>query len=62
MNDTGFLGEVFRPSELMLQAYGQFHLGGTTYVQPAVTYLPQPGLASAAHSSTSVLLQLITLF
>ncbi|QPN67436.1 carbohydrate porin [Synechococcus sp. CBW1006] len=62
VNDRSFLGEVFRPAELMLQAYGQFHLGGTTYVQPAVTYLPQPGLASAAYSSTNVMLQLITLF
>lgn len=62
VNDTGFLGEVFRPSELMLQVYGQFHLGGTTYVVPAFTSLPRPGLAAAAGGSTSVLLQLITLF
>lgn len=62
VNDTAFLGEVFRPSELMLQAYGQFHLGGSTYVQPALTFLPQPGLVRVANSSTSVMLQLITLF
>ncbi len=62
VNDAGFLGEVFRPSELMLQVYGQLHLGGTTYVVPAVTSLPRPGLAAATGSSTSVLLQLITLF
>lgn len=62
VNDTGFLGEVFRPSELMLQMYGQFHLGGATYVVPAVTALPRPGLAAASGTSTSVLLQLITLF
>jgi porin len=62
INDTGFLGEVFRPSELMLQVYGQFHLGGATYVMPALTTLPRPGLAAAAGSSTSALLQLIILF
>ncbi|MFM7674157.1 MAG: carbohydrate porin [Synechococcus sp.] len=62
VNDRSFLGEVFRPAELMLQAYGQFHLGGATFLQPALTVLPQPGLASAARSSTNVLLQLITLF
>ncbi|MEB3264871.1 MAG: carbohydrate porin [Synechococcus sp.] len=62
VNDRSFLGEAFRPAELMLQAYGQFHLGGATFVQPALTFLPQPGLASAARSSTNVLLQMITLF
>lgn len=62
LNDTGFLGNVFRPSELMLQVYGQFHLGGSTYVLPALTSLPRPGLTAAAGSSTSVLLQMITLF
>ncbi|WP_254940928.1 carbohydrate porin [Cyanobium sp. Morenito 9A2] len=62
VNDTGFLEQVFRPSELMLQVYGQFHLGGATYVLPALTTLPRPGLAAAAGGSTSVLLQLITLF
>lgn len=62
VNNTGFLAEVFGPSELMLQIYGQFHLGGTTYALPALTTLPRPGLAAAAANSTNVLLQLITLF
>jgi porin len=37
-------GNVFhRSSELMFQVYYQAHIIATTYVEPAISYIPTPG-------------------
>ena len=62
MNDRSFLANAVNPSELMIQVYGQIHLLGDTYITPAITYLPVVGSRSANNRSTSMMLQLTTLF
>lgn len=62
LNDQGFLATTYRPSELMLQVYGQIHLAGTVYLTPSITILPYLGLQQAVAPSSSALLQLVALF
>ena len=62
INDQGPLAANSNASELMLQVYGQFHLGSNLYLTPSITVLPYISLKDASGPSTSALLQLAALF
>lgn len=62
INEQGPLAPFSNTSELMLQAYGQFHLVSNLYLTPSITVLPYVGLKDASGPSTSALLQLVALF
>jgi porin len=51
-----------RPSELMLQGYYQAHLVGTTFFQPALSYLPTPGAGGDLGGAWAVTFRLTVLF
>lgn len=52
----------FQASELILQAYAQVHVVGTTFLQPTISLLPRVGLPEAVAPSLSGSLQLTVLF
>lgn len=62
INPSGPLAATSNDSELMLQAYGQFHLVANLFLSPSITVLPSLGLRSATAPSTSALVQLVALF
>jgi len=62
VNNQSFLANIFKPSELMMQIYGQFHLIGDTFLSPSFTYLPTVGTTNSVNGSSSILLQIVTLF
>jgi porin len=51
-----------RPSELMFQGYYQAQLIGTTFLQPAVTYIPTPGASSSLGGAWALTFRLTVLF
>ncbi|MFO1161848.1 MAG: carbohydrate porin [Reyranellaceae bacterium] len=51
-----------RPTEVMLQAYYQAHVYGTTFLQPTVTYIPTPGVSPTVPGSLMTTLRLTVLF
>jgi porin len=52
----------FRDNEVMLAAYYQFHLMGDVYLQPTVTYIPDPGQSRSFSPSTAITTRIIMLF
>ncbi len=62
LNDRTGAGYGFNPSELMLQAYAQFHLVNNLFLQPVITTLPLVGVAGGSAPSVSATLQLTALF
>lgn len=62
LNDRTEAGYGFNPSELMLQAYAQFHLVQNLFLQPVITTLPLVGITGGAAPSVSATLQLTALF
>jgi porin len=55
-------GSGFRSNELILQAYYQAHIVGGIFVQPALSYIPNPGQSTALHGATALTLQSTVLF
>jgi porin len=51
-----------RPSELMFQGYYQAHLYAGTFFQPAISYIPTPGLSSRFESAWAVTFRFTFLF
>ena len=51
-----------RPSELMLQGYYQAQLIGTTFFQPALTYIPTPGASKSLGGAWALTFRLTVLF
>lgn len=51
-----------RSTEFMLQAYYQAHLFHTTYLEPALTYIPNPGGGDHLPQTLTATVQMITLF
>ncbi len=51
-----------RRTEFMVQAYYQAHLFHTTYLEPAITYIPNPGGGNNLPQTLTLALQMITLF
>jgi len=51
-----------RPSELMFQGYYQAHLYGATFFQPAISYIPTPGVNSSFESAWAVTFRFTVLF
>lgn len=52
----------FRSNEAMLQVYYQAHLIGTSFLQPALSYIPNPGLNPQIQGSVAMTAQLAVLF
>jgi porin len=51
-----------RPSELLFQGYYQIHLYAGTFFQPAVSYIPTPGVSSSLGSAWAVTFRFTVLF
>ncbi|MFO1081283.1 MAG: carbohydrate porin [Reyranellaceae bacterium] len=51
-----------RPTELLLQAYYQFHLVSAIFLQPTVTFIPQPAASASVPSTLTTTLRLTVLF
>lgn len=52
----------FRDNEVMLQAYYQLHVIGDIYLQPTVTYIPNPGQNRSFSPATAISLHVTILF
>jgi porin len=55
-------GSGSRSNELILQAYYQAHIVGGIFVQPTVSYIPNPGQSTSLHGATALTLQSTVLF
>jgi porin len=55
-------GSGFRSNELILQAYYQAHIVGGIFVQPTLSYIPNPGQSTALRGATALTLQSTVLF
>jgi porin len=55
-------GSGFRSNELILQAYYQAHIVGGIFVQPTLSYIPNPGQSTALHGATALTLRSTVLF
>ncbi|MCX5929642.1 MAG: carbohydrate porin [Synechococcus sp. LacPavin_0920_WC12_MAG_50_7] len=62
LNNRSTLNEVWNPQELLLQGYAQVHLFGSSFITPALSYLPLSGLKSANSPSFSAIVQLVFQF
>jgi porin len=51
-----------RPSELMFQGYYQAHLYAGAFFQPAISYIPTPGVSSSLGSAWAVTFRFALLF
>jgi porin len=51
-----------RPSELMLQAYYQAHIVAAIFLQPTITYIPEPGASPTTPGALTTTLRLTVLF
>ena len=60
VNDNGPL--PLRPSELMFQWYYQMQLAKGVFFQPAITYIPTPGMSNDIPAAVAGTLRLIVLF
>jgi porin len=47
---------------LILQAYYQAHIVGGIFLQPTLSYIPNPGQSIALHGATALTLQSTVLF
>lgn len=52
----------FRSNEAMLQWYYQAHLIGTSFIQPVISYMPNPGASTRIQGAVTATAQLIVLF
>ena len=52
----------FRSNEAMLQWYYQMHLVGTSFLQPVISYIPNPGASTQIQGAVTATAQLIVLF
>jgi len=52
----------FRSNEAMLQAYYQMHLIGTTFFQPTLSYIPNPGASPRTPGAVAITSQVTVLF
>ncbi len=52
----------FRDNEVMLAAYYQLHLIGDIYLQPTITYIPNPGASRSFSPATAITLRATILF
>ena len=52
----------FRGNEAMLQAYYQMHLIGSLFLQPVVSYIPNPGVSPQVQGAVAGTMQLMFLF
>jgi len=52
----------FRGNEAMLQAYYQAHLIGSLFLQPVVSYIPNPGASPQVQGTVAGTMQVIVLF
>jgi porin len=55
-------GSGLRSNELILQAYYQAHIVGGIFVQPTLSYIPNPGQRTTLHGATALTLQSTILF
>lgn len=55
-------GSGFRSNEFILQGYYQAHIVGGIFVQPTLSYIPNPGQSTALHGATALTLQSTVLF
>lgn len=62
VNTRSTLSQIWNPQELMMQGYAQIHLVGSSFLTPAITYLPMAGVKSAGAQSLSAILQLVVQF
>jgi len=62
VNTRSTLSQIWNPQELMMQGYAQIHLVGSSFLTPAITYLPMAGVKSAGAPSLSAILQLVVQF
>lgn len=51
-----------RPTELLLQAYYQFHIVSAIFLQPTVTFIPEPAASPSVPSTLTTTLRLTVLF
>ena len=51
----------FRNDEVMLAAYYQLHLIGDIYLQPTVTYIPNPGASAGRLSPATAITMRVTI-
>ncbi|MGA8567615.1 MAG: carbohydrate porin [Candidatus Binataceae bacterium] len=52
----------FRSNEAILQAYYQAHLIGTSFFEPAISYIPNPGASPQIQGAIAMTAQLTILF
>jgi porin len=52
----------FRSNEAMLEGYYQAHLIGSSFIQPAISYIPNPGLSPRIQGAVTATAQLIIQF
>ncbi len=52
----------FRSNEAILQAYYQMHLIGTSFLEPALSYIPNPGESRNTQGAVAMTAQLTVLF
>ena len=52
----------FRSNETILQTYYQIHLVGSTFLEPVLSYIPNPGESPRAQGALTMTAQLIVLF
>jgi len=52
----------FRSNEAILQAYYQMHLIGTSFLQPVLSYIPNPGESPRTQGAVAMTAQLTVLF
>ncbi|MDO8432465.1 MAG: carbohydrate porin [Candidatus Binatus sp.] len=52
----------FRSNEAILQAYYQMHLIGTTFLEPVISYIPNPGESRNTQGAVAITAQLMVLF
>lgn len=60
--DHGSRAMPMRPSELMFQWYYQMQLAKGVFFQPAITYIPTPGMSNLIPASAALTMRLIVLF
>jgi porin len=52
----------FRSNEVILQAYYQMHLIGTSFLEPVLSYIPNPGESPRTQGAVAMTAQLMVLF
>jgi len=52
----------FRSNEAILQAYYQMHLIGTSFFEPVLSYIPNPGESRGTQGAVAMTAQVTVLF